>query len=99
MYPQPHSIQYSTLFRVARDYLVIHGSATPSERAFSSGRLTGTSRRNRLAPHIFEALQLLKGGYQNRHIGAVAEADAHASKAALFKGFVSRESDIDNMSV
>lgn len=30
--------------RIARDYLAIQGSATPSERAFSSGAITDTAR-------------------------------------------------------
>jgi len=37
---------------MARDYLAIQGSSVPSERAFSSGALTGTSLRNRLTPEI-----------------------------------------------
>ena len=41
----------------------IQGSATPSERAFSSGGITGCARRNRLQPAVFEALQLLKSAY------------------------------------
>lgn len=62
---------------MARDYLAIQGSATPSERAFSSGGLTGTSRRNRLAPEAFEALQLLKSAYRHGHISATSEAEQH----------------------
>jgi len=61
---------------MARDYLAIQGSATPSERAFSSGGITDQSRRNRLTPEIFEALQLLKSAYRNGHIQAGAEAAA-----------------------
>jgi hypothetical protein len=53
---QHHSIQYPTLSRMARDYLAIQGSATPSERAFSSGGTTGTAKRNRLMPKAFEGL-------------------------------------------
>ena len=56
---QHHSVQYPTLSKMARDYLVIQGSATPSERAFSSGNITGTAKRNCLKPEAFEALQLL----------------------------------------
>jgi hypothetical protein len=59
---------------MARDYLAIQGSATPSERAFSSGSITDQSRHNRLTPDVFEALQLLKSAYHDRHIQAAAEA-------------------------
>jgi hypothetical protein len=62
---------------MARDYLAIQGSATPSERAFSSGGTTGTAKRNRLKPDVFEALQLLKSGYRNRHLAADKEAHKH----------------------
>lgn len=63
---------------MARDYLAIQGSATPSERAFSSGGTTGTAKRNRLLPTTFEALQLLKSAYRNGHLAAEKEAHAHA---------------------
>ncbi|CAK5277161.1 unnamed protein product [Mycena citricolor] len=70
--------RFPTLARMARDYLAIQGSATASERAFSSRALTGTKHRNRLSPKLFEALQILKSGYHNRHIAASDEARAHA---------------------
>jgi hypothetical protein len=63
---------------MARDYLAIQGSATPSERAFSSGGTTGTAKRNRLSVDVFEALQLLKSAYRNGHVGANSEAQRHA---------------------
>ena len=63
---------------MARDCLAIQGSATPSERAFSSGGTTGTAKRNRLSIEAFKALQLLKSAYRNNHIGAVVEAETHA---------------------
>ena len=63
---------------MARDYLAIQGSATPSERAFSSGGTTGTAKRNRLNVEVFEALQLLKSAYRNGHVGADSEAQLHA---------------------
>jgi len=66
-------VQYPTLARIARDYLAIQGSSVPSERAFSSGGLTGTRLRGRLSPDIFEALQVLKSGYRNGHIGAAEQ--------------------------
>jgi hypothetical protein len=62
---------------MARDYLAIQGSATPAERAFSSGSLTGTKLRNSLSPEMFEALQLLKNVYCNGHISASAIAACH----------------------
>ena len=62
---------------MARDYLAIQGSAVASERAFSSGGLTATARRNRLSGDIFEALQILKSGYRNGHIRASEQAEAH----------------------
>ena len=63
---------------MARDYLAIQGSATPSERAFSSGGTTGTVKRNRLKPEAFEALQLLKSAYRNGHLAADKEAHKHS---------------------
>ena len=60
---------------MARDYLAIQGSATPSERAFLSGGTTGTAKHNRLTPEAFEALQLLKSAYCNGHL--VADKDTH----------------------
>ncbi len=63
--------------RIARDYLAIQGSATPSERAFSSGGITDTARRNRLTVKVFGALQILKSAYRNGHIAAVDQAGQH----------------------
>jgi hAT family C-terminal dimerisation region len=62
---------------MARDYLAIQGSATPSERAFSGGGITGSSNRNLLSPSSFEALQLLKSAYRNGHITAAVDAAKH----------------------
>jgi hypothetical protein len=62
---------------MARDYLAIQGSATPAERAFSSGSLTGTKLRNSLSTELFEALQLLKSAYRNGHISASGIASKH----------------------
>ena len=59
-----HSIIYPTLVRMARDFLAIPGSSTASERQFSSARHIGTDFRNRLSPTMFEAMQMLKGGYK-----------------------------------
>ena len=63
--------------RIARDYLAIQGSATPSERAFSSGGITGSARRSSLSTKTFEALQILKSAYRNGHIAAVHQAGLH----------------------
>ena len=62
---------------MAQDYLAIQGSATPSERAFSSGGLTGAKHLNHLNVDVFESLQLLKSVYQNGHISAVDDATQH----------------------
>ncbi|KAG6819653.1 hypothetical protein H0H93_009827 [Arthromyces matolae] len=70
IYEAFHSSQYPTLSRMARDYLAIQGSSVPSERAFSSGALTDTLQRNQLAPETFEALQILKNGYNHGVITA-----------------------------
>jgi hypothetical protein len=64
---------------MARDYLAIQGSATPSERAFSGGGITGTPNRNRLSVASFEALQLLKSAYRSGHISAVDDAAKHVN--------------------
>jgi hypothetical protein len=68
---------YSTLSRMARDYLAIQGSSTPSEWAFSSGGMTDHSWRNQLTPQVFEALQLLKSAYHNKHMQAETDAEVH----------------------
>lgn len=62
---------------MARDYLAIQGSATPSECAFSGGGITGTSNRNSLSVSTFEALQVLKSAYRNGHIAAADDAAKH----------------------
>jgi hypothetical protein len=74
---------------MARDYLAIQGSATPSERAFSGGGLTGTKHRNRLNGAAFESLQLLKSAYRNGHISAASDAKQHVD--ALIASFDDRE--------
>jgi hypothetical protein len=69
---------------MAHDYLAIQGSATPSERAFSSGGITGCSQHNKLKPNIFEGLQLLKSAYQNGHISATTQAGCHTENSITF---------------
>jgi hypothetical protein len=75
---QHHSIQYPTISRITKDYLAIQGSAVASERAFSSGGITGTARRSCLQPATFEALQLLKSAYRQGHISATVQAEFSA---------------------
>jgi hypothetical protein len=58
---------------MARDYLPIQGSATPSEWAFSNASLTNNKQRNQLAPETFKALQNLKSAYCNGHISATTQ--------------------------
>jgi hAT family C-terminal dimerisation region len=76
---------------MAQDYLAIQGSATPSERAFSSGGLTGTKNRNCLNGAVFENLQLLKSAYRNGHISAASDAKQHID--SLIASFDVEEED------
>ncbi|KIJ06510.1 hypothetical protein PAXINDRAFT_91882, partial [Paxillus involutus ATCC 200175] len=69
-----HSTQYPILSHMARDYLAIQGSTTPSERSFSQGGLTVTLLCNSLHPDTVEALQLLKDSYSSGDLTAAAEA-------------------------
>jgi hypothetical protein len=89
--PWQINTRYPTLRKIARDYLAIQGSATPSERAFSSGGITGCARRNRLQPAVFEALQVLKSAYRNGHISATTEAAYHTE--AFIRSLDSTDSD------
>ena len=81
---------------MAQDYLAIQGSATPSERAFSGGGLTGTKYRSRLNGEIFENLQLLKSAYRNGHISTASEAKQHID--ALIASFDAEEEDGEDIS-
>ena len=65
---------------MACDYLAIQGSSVPSERAFSSGGITGTTLRNKLNTETFKALQILKGGYKSGVLSSLEEARAHELK-------------------
>jgi hypothetical protein len=87
--------RYPTLRRMARDYLAIQGSATPSERAFSSGGITGCTRRNRLQPAVFESLQLLKSAYRNGHLSAGTQA-AHHRDASFVRSLDGSNEEADN---
>ena len=84
---------------MAPDYLAILGSSVPSERAFSSGGLTGTSLRNRLASEIFEALQILKSAYKNHHISASQEAEGHIQSYLAALAVLESEEDSTNLSL
>jgi hypothetical protein len=42
------------------DYLPIQASSVPCERVFSSSSETDTKKRNRIAPVLMEALQIVK---------------------------------------
>ncbi|KAJ6566046.1 hypothetical protein B0H19DRAFT_1066398 [Mycena capillaripes] len=67
-----HNTSRPTLRRMARDYLTIQGSATPTEHALLSGSLTDTKLRNSLSNILFGAIQLL----ETKHIDALmAELD------------------------
>jgi hypothetical protein len=59
-----HEIVYPTLARMARDFHTVPASSAASERQFSSARHIGTDFRNCLSPTMFEAVQVLKGGYK-----------------------------------
>ena len=52
--------RYLVWASLARDYLSIMSSSVSSERAFSSGGITISKRRNRLKGDIVEALQCVK---------------------------------------
>jgi hypothetical protein len=90
--------RYPTLMRMARDYLAIQGSATPSERAFSSGGITDTARRNRLLPSLFEALQVLKSAYRNQHITALHQAAQHVDALIALQEELKAETDLTKFS-
>jgi hypothetical protein len=75
-----HGVVYPTLARMARDFLAVPGSSTASERQFSSARHIGTEFRNRLTPAVFEAVQILKGGYKAGMLSAYIETAALAKE-------------------
>jgi hypothetical protein len=78
---------------IAQDYLAIQGSATPSERAFSGGGITGTLRRSCLSTEMFEALQILKSTYCNGHIGAAHQAGQQHDDALVME--FESDNDVD----
>ena len=75
-----HGTVYPTLSRMARDFLAIPGSSTASERQFSSARHIGTDFWNRLSLCMFEAVQVLKGGYKSGVLTANIEVLALAKE-------------------
>ncbi|KAJ7465580.1 hypothetical protein FB451DRAFT_964438, partial [Mycena latifolia] len=50
---------------LASDYLAVQGSAMVSQRAFLNWSLSVTPHHNRLAPDMFQTLQLLKSAACN----------------------------------
>lgn len=70
----PH--HYLTWAHMAQDYLAIQGSVTPSEHAFSSGRITGIAHCSCLMVEMFEALQILKSTYWQPYHGSWWHRDA-----------------------
>lgn len=55
---------FPTVYAMAMDYLPIQATSVPSERVFSSSSDTDSKKRNRIAPVLFEALQILKSVYK-----------------------------------
>ena len=80
---------------MARDYLAIQGSTTPSQQAFSSGGLTGTKYCNHLNGVVFESQQLLKSTYRNGQISAASDAQQHID--ALIASFDDEEVDDEDL--
>ena len=62
---------------IACYYLPIQGLAITSEHVFSSSSITSTDHHNRLAPDIFEALQILKYSYKTGTVLSDSEIKAH----------------------
>ena len=55
-----NSDRFPNLSRMARDYLAVPGTSTPSERAFSGGRQLITDFRSRLNGETITACMLFK---------------------------------------
>ncbi|KAJ7455723.1 hypothetical protein FB451DRAFT_1184020 [Mycena latifolia] len=69
-----HSSQYPML---ASDYLAVQGSAMASKRAFLNWSLSATPHRNRLAPDMSQALQLVKVLFAMVMLGCRADYEAY----------------------
>jgi hypothetical protein len=89
---QVHSNTHRTWAKIARDYLAIQGSAVPCERVFSSSGVTGTDRRNRLTPQVFEALQLLKHAYHTATF--TVEDEIEETNGYMFKEWESEDDEM-----
>lgn len=76
---QENQLRFPTIFALAMDILPIPGSAVPCERVFSSAKETTTPRRNRLAPEMMEAFQMMKFSVKS---GRSLNFTAGMSKAA-----------------
>jgi hypothetical protein len=63
-YWRAHSTRFPNLSRMARDYLAIPGTSTPSERAFSAGRQLITDFRCSLNAETITACMLLKDWFK-----------------------------------
>ena len=63
-YWRVHSARFPNLSRMARDYLAVPGTSTPSERAFSSGRQLITDFRCSLKAETITACMLLKDWFK-----------------------------------
>lgn len=61
---QANEHRYPILSKVARDYLAIQASSIPCERLFSMAGIADTKRRNRMAPEVMSALQILRSHLQ-----------------------------------
>lgn len=61
---QKNAMRFPILARIARDYLAIQASSVPCERLFSMAGIADTSRRNRMKPETFSALQTLRSHLQ-----------------------------------
>jgi hypothetical protein len=79
---------------MARDYLPIQGSSTPSECAFSNASLTDSKQRNQLVPEMFKVLQILKSGYCHGHMAALVEAEWDHMTESVLEGQVADTDDI-----
>lgn len=62
---------------LAMDVLPTQASSVPSERVFSSSKLTCTDRRNKLAPATLEALQIFKFAYKQGWLNFTPDLIAH----------------------
>jgi hypothetical protein len=69
------------------DILPIQASSVPCERVFSSSKETTTARRNKLHPHLVEALQILKYGRKHSKGLSFTEGLDEKEKLAELEGY------------